>query len=237
MAEDFRERERTEHLWISRCLVMQSVIKNQKCLKLRFVTFLTFVRFPLVLLFFVGAVVYTEYHKTWLYALTLALLIISAVTDLFDGYFARKFNVETKFGAHVDPLMDKLFYLATLPLLVFITTKNSHIPHATFLLVLTLFFLARDQWVTFLRSIGSMYNVSGSANWSGKLRTCVNFPLICTIYHFEEAPSLFQFINAKFVYTFEIVALIINIISLYTYTRHYWPYLHRSANTRQGGRA
>ena len=198
--------------------------------KLRFVTFLTFVRFPLVLFFFVVALVYAGFPETRLFGIAFTSLIASAVTDLLDGYFARKFNVETKFGAHVDPLMDKFFCLSTLPLLVFITTKNGHIPHAIFLLVLTLLFLARDQWVTFLRSIGSMYNVSGSGNWSGKLRTCINFPLICAIYHFEQSPL--RLINAALLHTFEIVALIINIVSVYTYTRRYWPYLHKSANIR-----
>jgi len=206
----------------------QSKIKNRKYLRLRFVTFLTFVRFPLVLLFFAGAVVYANYRRMWLFILTLVVLIASALTDIFDGFFARRFNVETKFGAHVDPLMDKLFYLKTLPILVFVATKNGHMAHAIFLLVLTLFFLMRDQWVTFLRSIGSIYDASGSANWWGKLRTCINFPLICTIYHFEESPR--PLINAWFLHFFEIVGFAINIISLFVYTRRYWPYLRKSVN-------
>ena len=199
--------------------------------RLRFVTFLTCVRFPLVLLFFVGAIVYAlqGHRQAWLFATTLAVLIVSAVTDLFDGYFARRFGVVTKLGAHADPLMDKFFYLASLPLLVYAATlKPDHLFHATLLLVLTLLFLARDQWVTFLRSIGSLYNVSGAAHWSGKLRTAVAFPLICAIYFYEEAPGAWQFIQPVWLYSFEAVGMLVNLISLVSYTRRYWPSLLRS---------
>ena len=200
--------------------------------KLAFVTFLTFVRFPLVLLFFAGAIVYsqTEHKAVWLFALTFAALVLSAVTDLFDGYYARKFNVVTQFGAHVDPLMDKFFYLASLPLLVFVTAKDGELVHSTLLLILTLFFLARDQWVTFLRSIGSIYNVSGQANWSGKLRTALNFPMICTVYYFEEAPDCIQFVPPVITYAFVILTLGITVISLFVYTKQYWPYLRKAAS-------
>ncbi len=200
--------------------------------KLAFVTFLTFVRFPLVLLFFAGAIVFNVrgHAPFWLFLLTFASLVLSAVTDLFDGYFARKFKVVTQFGAHVDPLMDKFFYLASLPLLVFVTTKNGHLVYAAVMLVLTLFFLARDQWVTFLRSIGSMYNVSGKANWSGKLRTALNFPMICVVYYFEEAPEHMQFVPPFVAYAFVAVTLAITVISLFVYTEQYWPYLKKAAS-------
>ena len=197
--------------------------------KLFIVTFLTFVRFPLVLLFFIGALFYVKFHATWIFVTALTLLAVSAITDFFDGYLARKFNVVTKLGAHADPLMDKFFYLSTLPLLVFVATINNHITHAVFLLIMTVSFLSRDQWVTFLRSIGSIYQVPGGANWSGKLRTAINFPMICLIYFIEESPAKPAFI-IPVVYVLEGIAFISNFVSLYIYTRQYWPYLRKSAD-------
>ena len=201
--------------------------------KLHFVTVLTLARFPLVVAFFAGAIIYGDHPHLWLFALTFACLVAAAVTDLFDGYFARRFGVETAFGAHVDPLMDKFFYLSTLPLLVFVAARSGHIRHAIFLLVLTLLFLTRDQWVTFLRSIGSMYNVSGGAHWSGKLRTCINFPLICAVYHVEASPR--QIIPPLLLYAFEVVAFAVNLISLWIYTRKYWPYFCKAAAFNRAG--
>jgi len=204
-------------------------------LKLAFVTFLTIVRLPLVLLFFVGAIVHAHMPIGWLFWCTFASLVLSALTDLFDGYYARKFNVVTQFGAHVDPLMDKFFYLASMPLLVYIMAihaegETTPLANATAMLVLTLVFLARDQWVTFLRSIGAIYQASGKANWSGKLRTALNFPMICVVYYREEAPAAVQFVPGWFAYAFVLLTLVITVLSLFIYTRNYWPYLRKAAS-------
>ena len=207
--------------------------------QLAFVTFLTFVRFPLVLLFFAGAIVHTYHPLAWLFWITFLALVLSALTDLFDGYYARKFGVVTTFGAHVDPLMDKFFYLASLPLLVYIMSLESaavgdakhHLAGA--MLLLTLIFLARDQWVTFLRSIGSMYQADGKANWSGKLRTALNFPMICIVYYVEKAPEPFdKLIPVSVAYAFVVITLGLTIMTLFIYTRQYWPYLRRSAQLK-----
>ena len=201
--------------------------------KLAFVTFLTFVRFPLVLLFFAGAITYNALSEKplWLFLTTFISLISSALTDLLDGYFARKFKVTTQFGAHVDPLMDKFFYLASLPLLIFVTAANGHYKYSAYMLVLTLFFLARDQWVTFLRSIGAIYNASGKANWSGKLRTALNFPMICLVYYCEEAPAGLQKLVPEWIaYTFVGITIVLTAVSLVIYTRQYWPYLRKAAS-------
>lgn len=207
--------------------------------QLAFVTFLTIVRFPLVIAFFVLALLFHETggrheHIFWL---ALFSLVASAVTDIFDGYYARKFDVTTKFGSHVDPLMDKFFYLTTMPLLVYVSAcagmKDSReIHHALFLLIMTVMFLARDQWVTFLRSIGSIYNASGKADWSGKLRTIINFPLMCAAFFYLQAPAKWNFIAPIpwLLYAFEGLAFLVNLWSIYTYTARYWPYLLRAAD-------
>lgn len=201
-----------------------------KKLKFYFVTLLTFSRFPLVVAFFISAIFHSCKPDNAVFFFAFFSLVLSALTDLVDGYYARKFNVVTKFGAHADPLMDKFFYLATMPMLVFVAILNGHLRHGILLLILTFLFLSRDQWVTFLRSIGSMYNVSGAAHWAGKLRTAITFPMICVIYYFEEAPAQIQFLHSYFIYIFEAVALIINMVSLVVYTKKYYPCLKKSAD-------
>jgi CDP-diacylglycerol--glycerol-3-phosphate 3-phosphatidyltransferase len=197
-------------------------------LKLRFVTFLTFARFPLALLFFAVAVARVMVPASALFLLALALLILSAVTDLLDGYFARKWRVESRLGAHADPLMDKFFCATTFPLLVFVAAVSGHVRHAVILLVLTMLFLTRDLWVTFLRSIGSMYNVGGQATWEGKVRTCVNLVLACAAYDFEQSPR--PVVSQAALCVIEAVALALTLVSFWSYTRRYWPCLRRAAN-------
>lgn len=46
------------------------------------------------------------------------IYVLSCVTDLLDGYIARKFNATSPFGAFLDPVADKLMVAAALILLV-----------------------------------------------------------------------------------------------------------------------
>ena len=62
-----------------------------------------FLTFPLI--------TFLETNKT---NLVFALIILGGITDYFDGYFARKLNLKTKFGAIFDPLTDKIFVLIPL---------------------------------------------------------------------------------------------------------------------------
>ncbi len=43
---------------------------------------------------------------------------ISAITDFFDGYLARKYKSETKIGKLLDPIADKLLAISSLAVLV-----------------------------------------------------------------------------------------------------------------------
>lgn len=45
---------------------------------------------------------------------------ISAVTDFFDGFIARKFNLKSKFGKLLDPLADKLTIISILLVLIYL---------------------------------------------------------------------------------------------------------------------
>lgn len=196
--------------------------------KLLLVTLLTFSRVPLVFLFFAGALVHVLLpgDAPWLFKASFACLALSALTDLVDGWLARRLEVTTAFGAHADPMTDKIFYLTTLPLLVFIATMNGHIAHAVVLLCFTVLFLFRDQWVSFLRSLGAAHGVDGRANWSGKLRTAYTFPLVCVIYWFESVPAPAIGIGA--IYALEAIGFVINVVSGLVYTQRYWPLVRRS---------
>ena len=60
------------------------------------------------------------------------LIIIGGLTDNFDGLIARKFNLNTRLGAILDPLSDKVFYLIPLVFLC----KNNLIPFWSLTLIL-----------------------------------------------------------------------------------------------------
>ena len=53
----------------------------------------------------------------WANYLSAALFCIVALTDWLDGYLARKWKVESPFGAFLDPVADKLLVVVLLILL------------------------------------------------------------------------------------------------------------------------
>jgi cardiolipin synthase (CMP-forming) len=53
----------------------------------------------------------------WLRWVALALFIGAGVTDVLDGYFARKWGVQSSFGRMLDPIADKLLVASCLLML------------------------------------------------------------------------------------------------------------------------
>jgi CDP-diacylglycerol--glycerol-3-phosphate 3-phosphatidyltransferase len=60
------------------------------------------------------------FYIPWEYSniATTGIFIIAAITDWLDGYLARKMQVETQFGAFLDPVADKIMVAFVLVLLV-----------------------------------------------------------------------------------------------------------------------
>jgi CDP-diacylglycerol--glycerol-3-phosphate 3-phosphatidyltransferase len=53
------------------------------------------------------AVMFLYFHRPWADWFALTLFVLAAVTDWFDGYLARLWKQESKFGAMMDPIADK----------------------------------------------------------------------------------------------------------------------------------
>jgi CDP-diacylglycerol--glycerol-3-phosphate 3-phosphatidyltransferase len=53
------------------------------------------------------AIMFLYFHRPWADWLALTLFVGAAITDWFDGYLARLWKQESKFGAMLDPIADK----------------------------------------------------------------------------------------------------------------------------------
>ncbi len=82
---------------------------------------LSFLRVPLALVFLQQNVL-----------LRMAAVILAMITDSFDGYLARKYHTVSKFGAILDPAMDKFFVYFVL--VVFYLEGGIHLGEALTLL-------------------------------------------------------------------------------------------------------
>ncbi|TQS71790.1 CDP-diacylglycerol--glycerol-3-phosphate 3-phosphatidyltransferase [Rhodobacteraceae bacterium] len=64
------------------------------------------------------AVMFLYFSRPWADWFALALFIGAAVTDWFDGYIARAWSQESKFGAMLDPIADKAMVIIALVILI-----------------------------------------------------------------------------------------------------------------------
>ena len=126
--------------------------------------------------------------------------------------------------------MDKVFFIVTFPTLLWIIGhQHDNALHAVFMLVFTVLYILRDQWVTFLRSVASAYHADVGAMWLGKVRTALSFPAAGLIYLYlllhANLPAAGDawFIGA--VYVTEIGLIMLNVYSCIVYTKAYMPYM------------
>ncbi len=97
----------------------------------------------------------------------------AAITDLLDGWLARRMNIVSVLGKFLDPLADKLLVMATL---VYMVPMGRISEWAVALL------LAREISITGLRSIASSEGVVIAAGDGGKSKTALQMVgILCLI--------------------------------------------------------
>ncbi len=191
---------------------------------------LTFLRVPLVFAWLGFAVAQEYLGGFWLGFWALFSMFLSGISDLFDGMLARRWKVVSTLGKMADPLMDKIFYVVAFPALVWqIARQGECEAHALLMLAFTILYLGRDMWVTFMRSVGTMYGADVGAMRLGKIRTALSFPCAGWTYmYLAFHPMLPVSWGAPWLATcfaFESFMIAVTLVSLHTYTKAYAPYL------------
>ena len=143
----------------------QSLIRGAIPLKLPL--FLTIGRLFISPIFFIF---YLKYEKLGisLHALPfilMFLLVISELSDFFDGFLARKFNLVTELGKILDPMADSI---TRLTILLTFTQGFINLP-----LLLVFVFVYRDAMISTLRTVCAMRGVTLAARTSGKIKAVI----------------------------------------------------------------
>ena len=109
------------------------------------------------------------------YSFALVIFLVVSITDYFDGYLARKYNLESEMGAILDPIADKI--LITFLLLAIAVELNSF-----FVALMAGLILSREFWVSALRQLTSSndgVNLT-KVTFQAKIKTSVQFLAICS---------------------------------------------------------
>ena len=97
------------------------------------------------------------------------IFVLASLTDFFDGYFARKYNVVSNFGKMFDPIADKVLVGCVLMMLV----KDGRANEIPCLLI-----LAREFIVAGLREFLGQIQVSVPVTRLAKTKTAIQMVAI-----------------------------------------------------------
>ncbi|RHX86180.1 CDP-diacylglycerol--glycerol-3-phosphate 3-phosphatidyltransferase [Leptospira stimsonii] len=109
-----------------------------------------------------------EYHIA-----ALILFVVASLTDLIDGYLARKWNQETEFGKFLDPLADKIIVTGCFVTFIFLQEQIE------FWMVCLI--IGRDMLITCLRYLAIRQGQSIRTTMLGKVKTVFQMGAIVLI--------------------------------------------------------
>lgn len=147
---------------------------------------------------------------------SLIIFIVASLTDFFDGYIARKYNLITDFGKIMDPLADKILVISALVVFV----QLNYIPAWMSIIV-----LAREFLISGIRILAAAKGEVIAAGNLGKYKTTSQ--MIVVIISLLIGPISFNFSNWTFTVSeaLMLIPVILTIWSGWEYTfnaKHYF---------------
>ena len=122
-----------------------------------------------------GAIIFVLLTRTELYWYAFLLFFIASITDYFDGYLARKYNLVSQLGEILDPIADKILIV----FLLFALSVNLTSYYIGFVSALI---ITREIWVGALRDFNARQNKSDATKvtFLAKIKTTIQLFTIST---------------------------------------------------------
>jgi len=129
-----------------------------------FIQFLTYFRILIAPIIFILITLFSFYD--W----ALLLFFIASFSDYWDGFLARKYNLESMLGAVLDPIADKI-------LITFIILALSIELSSVFVGLVGGIMLVREFWVGALRDLNARQNNTDATTVTllAKFKTAIQF--------------------------------------------------------------
>lgn len=176
-------------------------------------TLLTLFRIFLIPVF----VICFYWPSPWSHSLATAVFALASFTDWVDGYLARALNQESRFGAFLDPVADKLMVAVAIILLV-----QAH-PNA-WMVIPSMIIISREIAVSALREwmaeLGSRGEVK--VNFIGKVKTTAQLVSLMLLIYAEDVWGLPTYTFGMVLYY---LSAVLTLYSMVLYLKAAWPYL------------
>ncbi len=179
---------------------------------------LTWLRIVLIPIFIVAY----YWGNVWGYLITTGIFVFACLTDWLDGYLARKLHQESRFGAFLDPVADKLIVVAALTLLVE--------SYSTFIFSIpAIIIVSREIVISALREVMATYGQSRrvSVAFMGKIKTFLQMTSIAILLsqpRFIDVDNYMVLVGFVLLY----VSVILTIWSMLLYLHAAWGTLRIS---------
>ena len=135
------------------------------------------------------------------YIIAGVLFIVASLTDFFDGYLARKYNLVTDFGKLLDAIADKVLVNSVL---IILSAQGFIHP------IIPVVVIVRDSIVNSIKMIAASKGKVVAAIKSGKVKTaCLMIGIVLTLFY--NLP--FELINIRVADFLLFVAAALSIIS------------------------
>ena len=134
------------------------------------------------------------------------MIIIFALTDTFDGYFARKYNAISTFGKYLDAFVDKVFALTILISLIIKTVIYNNNFYLIIITIILELIISCINLYSFFKELKP-----SSTKW-GKIKTIFLFSLLALLF-------LNKVINlpSNLLLIFNIITIILQLITIISY--------------------
>lgn len=103
----------------------------------------------------------------------LLIFVIASLTDMLDGYIARKYNMITNLGKFLDPLADKVLVISVL--IAFVQMDKL----SPWIVIIIVF---REFAITGFRILAASENIIIAASWWGKIKTITQMIMIIILF-------------------------------------------------------
>ncbi|MCG6202008.1 CDP-diacylglycerol--glycerol-3-phosphate 3-phosphatidyltransferase [Psychromonas antarctica] len=155
---------------------------------------------------------------TWSAPVAAFVFFLAGITDILDGYLARKLNQQTAFGAFLDPVADKIMVAVSLVMIVeHYDTIWITIP-AMVMICREIIISALREWMAELGQRASV-----AVSWVGKIKTAAQMlSLLLLIWQYSPAMEWVGF-------TFLYIATGLTLWSMLVYLKAAWPALNEKS--------
>jgi cardiolipin synthase len=149
-----------------------------------------------------------------------AVFAVASFTDWLDGYWARRFNQTSNFGAFLDPVADKLMVAAALIVLVEFNRVGA---------IVSLIIIGREIVISALREWMAQIGKSSSVAVAmiGKIKTAAQMLAILLLLYYDNIGSFQTKVVGHFLI---VIAAVLTLVSMAYYLKAAWPMMKENSH-------